>query len=303
MKIDEYPNVREIIESFSALSYSIDALEGLTAKSLSAELFGIISKIKTCRTKTRCCFLKITTARNIYKNREGLIFDLFMSHTDLPLDWKRQVCRDILDGSISTNNIIEIYSNFHEAGYKGISLSKKELRDKALLRCEKNFLFMTVNDNRFDGALKIYYSVSTKNLMPSLPRYAVRWHGILENKVPETIRGYGINSRSATDLQCSSFQHKLGALDLLSEQHNGLSAQQAEDILNNAMKSSHRKVRKRAYQVGAEIVGWSYYEKGLEDPSLSVRQWIQRVLEEGKEYSFTRGRLRKGRDVNQMKLF
>lgn len=283
------------------MSYSIAALEGIAAKSLPAELFAMLGKIKTCRAKIQCCFLKIMTDRNIYKNREGLIYDLFMSHKDLSQDWKCALCGEILDGAILTNNLIEIHSNFHEPKYREIHLSKRELRDKALLRCEKDLLFMTINDNRFEGALKIYYSVKTSNLTRTLPRYAVRWRGILENRVSKTILEYGINSKENTD--SSSFYYKLGALDLLSEQYNELPSKQVEEVLSNATKSSHREIRKRAYQVGAEIFGRTYYEKGLEDPSSTNREWIHQAIETGEEYIFKRGRLRKERNKNQLKLF
>ncbi|MBW2646213.1 MAG: hypothetical protein JRE23_08560 [Deltaproteobacteria bacterium] len=303
MKIEQYPNVKEAIESFYEMSYSIAALEEIAAKSLPAELFAILDKIKTCRAKIQCCFLKIMTDRNIYINREGLIYDLFMSHKDLPRDWKCSVCGGILDGAILTNNLIEIYSNFHEPRYREVHLSKKELRDKALLRCEKDLLFMTIDDNRFEGALKVYYSVTISNLTRSLPRYAVRWRGILENRASKTILEYGINSKENTDSSPSSFYYKLGALDLLSEQYNELPSKQVEEVLSNAMESSHREIRKRAYQVGAEIFGRTYYEKGLEDPSSTNREWIHQAMETGEEYIFKRGRLRKERNKNQLKLF
>ncbi|MFH1672527.1 MAG: hypothetical protein ABIF87_03780 [Pseudomonadota bacterium] len=303
MKIEQYPNVKEVIESFYEMSYSIEALEEIAAKSLPAELFAILDKIKTCRAKIQCCFLKIMADRNIYKNREGLIYDLFMSHKDLPLDWKCSVCGEILDGVILTNNLIEIYSNFHEPKYREVHLSKKELRDRALLRCEKDLLFMTIDDNRFEGALKIYCSVSTSNLTRSLPRYAVRWRGVLENRISRTILEYGINSKENTDASPSSFYYKLGALDLLSEQYNALPSKQVEEVLSNAMESSHREIRKRAYQVGAEIFGRTYYEKGLEDPSSTNREWIHQTIETGEEYIFKRGRLRKERNRTQLKLF
>ncbi len=303
MKIEQYPNVKEIIESFYEMSYSIAALEGVAAKSLPAELFAILEKIKTCRAKIQCCFLKIMTDRNIYKNREGLIYDLFMSHKDLPQDWKCSVCEEILDGAILTNNLIEIHSNFHEPKYREIHLSKRELRDKAVLRCEKDLLFMTIDDNRFEGALKIYCSVSTSNLTRSLPRYAVRWCGILENRVSKNILEYGINSQENTDSSPSYFYYKLGALDLLSEQHKELPSKQVEEVLSNAMNASHKEIRKRAYQVGAEIFGRSYYEKGLEDPSSTNRDWIHQAIATGEEYIFKRGRLRKERNINQLKLF
>jgi hypothetical protein len=221
-----------------------------------------------------------------------------MSHNDLPREWKCAVCREVLDGTILTNHLIEIYSNFHEAEYQEISLSKRQLKEKALLRCEKDLLFMTVNDNRFDGALKIYYTISMRNFMYSLPRYAVRWHGILENKIRKTVLEHGINSKGST-----SFYYTLGALDLLSERYNVLPSKQVAEVLNNAVSSSHGETRKRAYQVGAEIFGWSYYEKGLEDPSSKVRDWIERVLAAGKGYELKRGRPRKKRDTNQLKLF
>ena len=69
------------------------------------------------------------------------------------------------------------------------------------------------------------------------------------------------------------------------------------------MSASHGEIRKRAYQVGADIFGWPYYEKGLEDPSSKVREWIERVLAIGEGYEFKKGRPRKKRDTNQLKLF
>ena len=231
-----------------------------------------------------------------------MIFDLFMSHNDLPRDWKCAVCREVLDGTILTNHLIEIYSNFHKAEYQEINLSTRQLKEKALLRCEKDLLFMTVNDNRFDGALKIYYTISMRNFMYSLPRYAVRWYGILENKIRETVFEYGINAKGNTDAT-PSFYYTLGALDLLSEQYKVIPLKQVEKILNNALTASHGEIRKRAYQVGADIFGWSYYENGLKDPSSKVREWIKKALEAGEGYEFKRGRPRKKKDTNQLKLF
>ena len=302
LKIEQYPSAKEVIESFYAMSWDIAALEGATANSLLPALFAIIEKVKTYQTKFQCFFLKIISTPNIYKNREGLIFDLFMSHNDLSPSWKREVCREVLDGTISTHHIVEIYSNFYDAKYRGINLSQKQLREKAQLQCEKEFLFMTVNDNRFDGALKIYYTIGTKHFMHSLPRYAVRWYGILENKIRETILKYGIHAKKNTDATPAS-HYILGALDLLSEQYKVLPSQQVEAVLHNAVRSSHVETKKRAYQVGAEIFGWSYYEKGLKDPSSKVRKWIERVLATGEGYEFQRGRPRKKRDTNQLKLF
>jgi hypothetical protein len=225
-----------------------------------------------------------------------------MSHDDLPRDWKCAVCREVLDGTISTHHIVEIYSNFHEAKYQEINLSKEQLREKALLKCEKNLLFITINDNCFDGALKVYYTINTRNCICSLPRYAVRWHGILENKIRETVFEYGINAKGDTDAT-PSFYYTLGALDLLSEQYKVIPSKQVEKILNNALSASHGEIRKRAYQVGVDIFGWSYYEKGLEDPSSTVRKWIEKILAAGEGHDFKRGRPRKTRDTNQLKLF
>lgn len=284
------------------MDYYIAALEGLGATALSHDLSAIIAKVKACRTKLQCCFLKIVTTPYIYKNRERLIFDLFMSHHDLPWDWKCAVCRQVLDGTISTQHIVEIYSNFHDAKYQPINLSKEQLRKKALLRCEKGLLFMTINDHYFDDALKIYYTINTKNFICSLPRYAVRWHGILENKIRETVFEYIINPKGNTD-PTSSCYYTLGALDLLNERYKVIPSKQVEEILNNALRASHGEIRKRGYRIGADIFGWSYYAKGLEDPSAKVREWIGKVLAAGEGYNFKRGRPRKKRDTNQLKLF
>ena len=298
MSYKKDPNYQRILETSRRIKKSVSAMHGAGPGDLKSGIDAFVGDERYSAAEKLIFFVETISEKRICKNKEGFVFDCFMENENLSDEWKAILCNGILNGEIFKNNTFPICSNFDKPPYNRTVISERQLREKVFLESEGNLLVMTVKGKQFKGAFTVFYRVDLFGVPDSLPRYAVRWEGLIRGSVKRTVKKYYKYQQKQGHRDLSHF-FVLGALDLLEHKTELFRDKEIKDILEGTTRHSLGQVRKRAYQVGAGFFGMSFLENALDDPNQSVRRFAEKYM--SGEYNPKGGRP-KQKDSSQLTL-
>jgi hypothetical protein len=117
-------------------------------------------------------------------------------------------------------------------------------------------------------------------LPDSLAQNAVRWAGEITSRVKEFVQIYA--QADLGKIYPDNHHHlTLGALDLFDAHQNLFTREEAKDILESAMGNSQAQVRKKGYELAAEVLGIESIRSGLQDRTKNVRDFVKRCIDAG----------------------
>lgn len=298
MSYKKDPNYQRILETARRIKKSVSAMHGAGPGDLKSGIDAFVGDERYSAAEKLIFFMETISEKRICKNKEGFVFDCFMGNENLSDKWKASLCDGILNGELFENNTFPLYSNFDKPPYDRTVISERQLREKVCLESEGNLLVMTVKGKQFKGAFRVFYRVDFFGFPDSLPRYAVRWEGLIRGSVKRTVKKYYKYQEKQGYRDLSHF-FVLGALDLLEHRIKVFGDNQIKDILEGTTHHSLGQVRKRAYQVGAGFFGMSFLENALDDPNQSIRKFAEKYV--SGEYNPKGGRP-KQKDSSQLTL-
>ena len=277
MSYKKDPNYQRILETARRIKKSVSAMHGAGPGDLKSGIDAFVGDERYSAAEKLIFFMETISEKRICKNKEGFVFDCFMGNENLSDKWKASLCDGILNGELFENNTFPFYSNFDKPPYDRTVISERQLREKVCLESEGNLLVMTVKGKQFKGAFTVFYRVDLFGVPDSLPRYAVRWEGLIRGSVKRTVKKYYKYQQKQGHRDLSHF-FVLGALDLLEHKTELFRDKEIKDILEGTTRHSLGQVRKKAYQVGAGFLGMSFLENALDDPNQSVRRFAEKYM-------------------------
>jgi hypothetical protein len=141
-----------------------------------------------------------------------------------------------------------------------------------------------------EQARKIFYLVPHSRLPQNLPRLAAFHRVRLAQDPQRTLHDFIFYRKSTSDGFILSV---LGALDGLLKIRSSLEDKFITALLEKAFHHPVWEVRQKAYQAGLLLKGKEFIQPGLQDESLQIRRWTEKILKSKYPYHPQGGRPKK----------
>jgi len=174
-------------------------------------------------------------------------------------------------------NMFMVYNNTDESKWHEIV---EEFKEKSRIYLTDYFVVHYLEDKKLNSPTIVYFPTPFEGFFNPLAREAVRWGGELSSLVKESVLHY--SKVDHKEIFPRHYQYlTLGALDLFDAHQKIFSQDEAKDILGSAMGHSHSQVRKKGYEIAADVLGIESIKPGLKDSNKIVRDFVKKCIDAG----------------------
>jgi len=221
----------------------------------------------------RVAFLSFLSAWSLTGARS--LFNKIMGMADIDSKVKLDMCTLLARDKIGPMFII----------YSGIDMEKFEpmpqnfIEESSLYFCG-HFIVQCSEKPKFKNLFNVFFMAPFQELPDALARDAIRWTGEISSRVKEWVLNY-MQVDISKIFPWNHHHFTLGALDLLDEHKELFTKEETNNILKSAMNYSKAQVRKKGYELAAEILGIESIKTGLRDQSKTVRDFVKKCIDDG----------------------
>ncbi len=174
-------------------------------------------------------------------------------------------------------NMFIVYNNIDLNRWQEIN---EEFKEKSRIYLCDHFFVQCIEDQKLDYPTIVFFPTPLGGFFDSLTRDAVRWAGEFSSLVKESVLHY--TKADLKELFPGHYHYlTLGALDLFDAHQDVFTQEEAKDILESAIRHSHPQVRKKGYEIAANILGIESIKPGLKDKYKIVRDAVKKYIEAG----------------------